>query len=175
MDDKPESNKVEKKKKSSKKMKKKSVSKEENPVIYMILCFNNSIWEKETFKIKSNDPKVESIETKVINKNYKIIFEEGDFSVIILKIKLTEKIKNKMNLDLFISSEKNENNIKLGEIDLKPAEKGSKNQTRILFSDVNIDKNDLNILIENNKDIKYTPAINIKDVKEKFQLYYDQI
>ena len=47
MDDKPESNKVEKKKKSSKKNKKKSVSKEENPIIYMILCFNNSIWEKE--------------------------------------------------------------------------------------------------------------------------------
>ena len=128
-----------------------------NPYIYIISCFNNYLWDKELFTLKSDNDEVISIETKYKNK----LFYDKNFDIIIHLIHLNSKLKI---LNLFLFSETNNKKLSLNEINLN-----SERQI-VLFSDLDINKTDLEKQMKDSKEQKY---VRLLSTNEKLKIYYE--
>ena len=128
-----------------------------NPYIYIISCFNNYLWDKELFTLKSDNDEVIFIETKYKNK----LFYDKNFDIIIHLIHLNSKLKI---LNLFLFSETNNKKLSLNEINLN-----SERQI-VLFSDLDINKTDLEKQMKDSKEQKY---VRLLSTNEKLKIYYE--
>ena len=128
-----------------------------NPYIYIISCFNNYLWDKELFTLKSDNDEVIFIETKYKNK----LFYDKNFDIIIHLIHLNSKLKI---LNLFLFSETNNKKLSLNEINFN-----SERQI-VLFSDLDINKTDLEKQMKDSKEQKY---VRLLSTNEKLKIYYE--
>ena len=128
-----------------------------NPNIYIISCFNDYLWDKELFTLKSDNDEVIFIETKYKTK----LFYDKNFDTIIHLIHLQSKLKT---LNLFLFSETNNKRLSLNEINF------NSDRQIVLFSDIDINQKDLEKQMKDSKEQKY---VRLLTPNEKLNIYYE--
>ena len=134
-----------------------SVLKLLNPDIYIISCFNNFIWDKELFTLKSTNKEVNKIDA--IDK--KVLIYDKKFYTIIHRINLKERVKS---LNLILISPESNKKFNLNQIHL------NMEKQIVLFNDIDINQKALNEL---KKDIKKPEIVRLLSMSEKLKIYYD--